>query len=376
MRMPLGPMGRQTLLSLVVLVSTGTAQWSIEPILSTMYDDNVANNVLQVTDRMTTLRLNPGYGFGGERWEARLFYDGALNYYQTVTDMSNQIHSANLEMSFFSGEDDRNVLDLAAGLGQGLYRGSYSFYDNTQFTASLQYKQFLDDRIINTLGYRFRTIGFSQVNDLSYTEHALSGGFRFAMSTGTTLILQSDLGAKYYATANLASDGVHMQSEMFTLKPDVAQLTGMARIGQSIAEGTGLSLTAKYQWNIAKQSRFLSSSTGAISDDELFDDHYGYEGLQANVMLTQVLPGSVLVRLTGGVQNRFYSSLAAYDLDGIQLADQRIDNRSYVSLFLQKEFTNGFRLKAAFDFIKNSSNDTFYNYRNNVLALELSIPLE
>ena len=120
--------------------------------------------------------------------------------------------------------------------------------------------------------------------------------------------------------------------------PSVTQLTGMARIGQSIFEGTGLSLTSRYQWNIQKQTRYLSSSSGVISDDELFDDHYGYEGLQTSLMLTQVVSESMLLRVSGGLQNRLYSSLAAYDLEGNQVADQRVDDRSYVSVYLEKTF--------------------------------------
>jgi hypothetical protein len=139
-------------------------------------------------------------------------------------------------------------------------------------------------------------------------------------------------------------------------------------------EGTGLSLTTKYQWNIQKQTRYLSSSYGAVSDDELFDDHYGYEGLQTSLMLTHLLSESMLLRVTGGVQNRLYSSLAAYDLDGNVLSSQRNDQRASLSLLFQRDFQMGFTLKAAIDFIRNYSNDPYYDYRNTAVALELSLP--
>ena len=156
--------------------------------------------------------------------------------------------------------------------------------------------------------------------------------------------------------------------------PSVTQLTGTARIGQSIFEGTGLNLTSRYQWNIQKQTRYLSSRYGVISDDELFDDHYGFEGLHTSIMLTQVVSESMLLRITGGLQNRLYSSLAAYNLEGNQVASQRVDERSYVSVFFQKSFEIGFTLKAAYDLIWNASNDAYYDYNNNAITVEITLP--
>jgi hypothetical protein len=255
-----------------------------------------------------------------------------------------------------------------------VYRGNYAFYNHLLVSASARYKQFLSDRIINNLGYVFRSVSFPQMADFSYTEHAFSGGFSFALPTQTTLILQSDLGAKYYSTIIPAGGSGSMKSGGMSFVPDVAQCTGLVRIGQSILEGTGVSLMTKYQWNVRKQSRFLNSSFGAVSDDELFDDHYGYEGLQTSLTLTQVLSESMLLRMTAGIQNRAYSSLAAFDLDGNQLSTQRIDQRSYLSFLFQKEFEIGFSINVAFDLIRNSSNDQFYDYRNKALTLELSLP--
>jgi hypothetical protein len=162
---------------------------------------------------------------------------------------------------------------------------------------------------------------------------------------------------------------------MASVTPGVTQLTGMLRIGQGIVDGTGLSLTSKYQWNIQKQTRYLDSSYGLLSDDELFDDHYGYEGLQLSLMLTQVVSESLLLRITGGFQDRNYSSLSAYNLDGVQLSDQRVDRREQLTIFVQKTFEFGMTFKAAMDLIRNSSNDPFYDYRNSAVSLEVSLPI-
>jgi hypothetical protein len=356
-----------------IVTGNAFAQVGFEPRVSTMYDDNILNNYQRISDKVSTLTLDAGYGFGGKHWDGKVFYDGALNYYQTFTDRTNQFHSVQASFAHYSGEDEENVLNVGFSYGQGFYRGSNTFYDHDQIAATVHYKQFLSEFAINNLGYTFRSIRFSSLSDFSYSEHALSGSLSFALPTQTTLIVQTDLGAKFYSTPNAISETDGMRKGGMSFAPGVIQFSPLVRIGQSIVEGTGLSLTTKYQWNIQKQTRYLSSSYGAISDDELFDDHYGHEGLQLSLTLTQILPESMLLRVTGGVQNRLYSSLAAYDLDGNVLSSQRNDQRSSLSILLQKDFEMGFTLKGAVDFIRNFSNDSYYDYRNTAVALEMSL---
>jgi hypothetical protein len=358
----------------LITFSVTRAQFALETSVAGMYDDNINNNYLHLSDKISVLNLNTGYSLEAGNWNAQAYYDGILNYFQSVVERTNQFHSGNLLFVHSSGVDDEDVLNIGFSAGRGYYRGSYSFYDHSLVSASANYKQFLSDHIINKIGYTFRLVSFDDLSDFSYSEHALSGSFSFALPTSTTLILQGDLGAKFYSVANPLEGSGGMRKSTISIMPGVTQLTGMARIGQSIFEGTGLSLTSRYQWNIQKQTRYLSSSYGVISDDELFDDHYGYEGLHTSLMLTQVVSESMLLRITGGLQNRLYSSLAAYDLEGNQVANQRVDERSYVSVFLQKSFDLGFTLKAAYDIIWNASNDAYYEYDNNAVTVEFTLP--
>lgn len=353
----------------------GQAQWSFDPRVVTMYDDNLANNAAHLTDWSTTLLLAPGYTLEGAAWDLRMSYAGAFKLFHSLTDMSNQVHAANVAGSWYWGDEQENSVDVGLAIGRGLFRGDFAFYDHTLASATGQVKQFLTPTIIQTAGVQVRSVDFDDVEDLSYVEQSLSVDLRWAVVSGTTLIAQADLGAKYYRLP-LVIDTLGTRGATSTLfAPDVAQWTGMLRVGQSLAEGTGLSVMAKYQWNARKQSRFLAASTGDISDDELFDDHYGYEGFHGNVMLTQVVSPSILLRLTAGQQTRMYSSLAAYDMDGLSVADQRVDQRRYLSLFLQKTTEQGYVLRAALDLIRNVSNDAYYDYGNTAITAELAIPL-
>lgn len=362
-------------MALLIFCFTGAqSQISLETSVSTMYDDNINNNSLQLTDKIATLGFKIGHGWEDERWSTLVFYDGTVNYFNTIIDRTNHFHSANVLYTRLFGDNDENVFNAGFSYGKGFNRGDYTFFDHSSFTVFANYKQFLGENILQKSGYAFQTISLTQLGNFSYSEHALYGNLSFALPTQTTVITQADLGVKYYLSSDSAASVRGSGKNKTSLLPDVTQLKGMIRVGQSITEGTGLSIMTQFQWNIQKQSRYLSSEYGVLSDDELFDDHYGYEGLHASLMLTQLITESMLLRITGGVQNKIYSSLSAYDLDGNPVADQRNDQRSYLNVVFQKEFEIGFSLTAGYDLIRNKSNDYTYDYWNNAMTLEFRMP--
>jgi len=191
--------------------------------------------------------------------------------------------------------------------------------------------------------------------------------------------LEGDLGTKIYTTANVEEVTVaghgrrHNRNLSSTSTPRVTQFIGIARVGQAIIAGTGLSMTAQYQINLQKASHYLTSQEGVIADDELFDDHYGYEGLQATVMLTQLLPAGMVMKIAGGMNERNYTGQPAFDLTGAQLDDQRLDHRRNFALQVEKSFESlGVSFGLAYDYIDNNSNDAYYDYTNHAFTALLS----
>lgn len=362
------------IVGIVLLRQPTAAQIGIEASLGSMYDDNVNNNSLQLKSNVMTLRMNGGYTWDGEFSNTRLFYDGSLNYYQSLLERTNHFHSGNLLYTHQEGSEGDNLFHLGGMYGMSLNRDSYTFYDHTLVSAFADYRYFVNDWFINKFGYTFRMLNFSSLSDFNYTEHALFVHGAFAATSSTTAIVQADLGTKFYTSTPSGTTSSMRKGMSSSLLPSVTQLIGMVKVGQRITEETGVSLTMRYQWNLQKQSRYLSSDYGFISDDELFDDHYGYEGLHTSLLLTQFLSESMVLKVTGGIQNKFYSSLPAYDLDGNVIADQRSDIRTYMNILFQKNFDAGFSLKAAYDLIGNTSNDAFYDYGNSAMSFEVTVP--
>jgi hypothetical protein len=352
-----------------------SAQVFTEITLTNMYDDNVNNSVDRLESNILRMDLSGGYSIEGERNGLDLSYNGSFSYYQSVLSRTNQFHSADLLYTNLSGDDDENRFRLGASYGAGVNRDLNSIFDHSLLSASADYKYFLSERFIHTVAYSFRSVQFPSLTDFSYSEHALMTNGAVAVTGTTTAILQLDLGTKFYATGMSGSSSSMRKGVMSSILPSVTQLTGMMKVGQGITDQIGISLSARYQWNIQKQTRYLSSDYGYISDDELFDDHYGYQGLHTAVQYTQLISETLTGKITGGIQNREYSSLAAYDMQGNLTSSQRNDVRSYLNFLVKKDIPSlGVTVKTSVDLIDNTSNDAYYDYKNTAVSVELSLP--
>lgn len=361
--------------ALFIMIQSVSSQVFFQSSISTMYDDNVNNNAEQLKSAVSSLQLNGGYGWTGEESDVNVFYDGSFVYYNSLLERTNQYHSLNLEFGTVFGEESEHSFSIGTSAGSGVNRDSYTVFDHSVYSLSTNLKIMMNEWMILKGGYSARSMSFSNLSDFSYSEHAVFAHTAFAVSSVTTVILQTDLGSKFYAATPSGESETMRKGGLSSLMPSVTQVIGTVKVGQRLSDALGLSLTERYQWNIQKQTRYLSSEYGFISDDELFDDHYGYEGLHSTLALTALLSQSVTVKLTGGIQNKLYSTLPAYALDGTFVADQRKDARSYVNFGIKKNFDDaGFSLTAAVDFIQNSSNDAFYSYKNNAVTVELGIP--
>ncbi len=289
-----------------IFAAPAMSQFTVETNIGTMLDDNIDNNYLQIADRIASGSLKTGYGWSSDQTETGFYYTGGLSYYSQIIDRSFYTHHLNFDYEWKFGEENASTLNASAGFSTRLDRGSYTIYDHHIYNGKLQLQHFFTDMLKGEGTYTFNYVRFNELPVFNYTEHVLSTEGAAYLSTKTTLIARANIGMKIYSTANYdsttASSGMgHGRKNSNQSTPTVTQLIGMVRIGQSIFENTGLSLTAQYQWNIQKESRYLASEYGNISDDALFDDHYGYEGLQLSGMLTQVILSDARIRIVGSL---------------------------------------------------------------------------
>ena len=375
-------MKRAPVLALLIslLSAPASGQWSGGVQLGTMLDDNAFNNYLQVKDRLTEVSLQGAHDWETERGNLQLFYSGTLDYFSLLPSRTYQTHSAGGAYSQLFGDDDPTLLNAGGTFTLRDNHDEFSIYDHSQVSLYGNIHCPLSDLLRIRGGYAFRSVIFNELQDLDYLEHAFFIQSSISLLTRTTVILQTDLGFKTYTTPTAedtqgsGSQRGRRWGETATSTPGVTQLTGTVRIGQGITEETGISLTGKYQLSLVKESRYLTFEDGILTDDEIFDDHYGYEGPLASLMVTQLLPAGLRLRATGSIQERHYSDRPAFDLLGVQIASQRIDTQSILSLSFDKAFPSlGLQASLVYDHIINASNDPFYSYRNHALSLWLTV---
>jgi hypothetical protein len=365
--------------TLLATAIPASAQWSAGFQLGTLIDDNAFNNYLQVRDRLTECTLQGAYDWESDVSNTQAFYTGSLNYFALLPSRTFQLHAGGLTYSRLFGEDGETVLNAGGTFSLRDNHEEYSLYNHSQMSLYGNLRGFLSDNLAMKGGYSFASVAFADLEGLNYTEHYAFVQGALTLPSRTTIIMQADLGFKQYATPNTDSASLSYggsgkgKRASEVPAPGVTQLIGTFRLGQGITEGTGLSLTGQYQLSLRKESRYLTFSGGILTDDELFDDHYGYDGPLASVMVTQMLPADIRVRASGQAQRRLYSDRPAFDLSGLQVSSQRIDTRSVFSISADKGFPDmGISLTLTLDHIVNSSNDAFYTYRNTALSARLS----
>ena len=366
------------ILGSLLSVIPATAQFSVEAEVGTMVDDNVNNNSLRLSDRIISAGLQAGYDWTTDRTNTTLQYNGGYNYFTMVPGRSNQVHAGGITFAELFGDDEETLWNAAASYSVRTDREEFAYYDNSAAMLSSSLKHQFSDMFVGRTGYTMRLMRFPNLSSFDHAEHQFFIQGSAFLPSRTTIIGQVDLGMKLYSTPNedttVVATGRGRRSSALS-SPGVTQLAGSVRIGQSLFEQTGLSVAGGYQLNLRKDTRYLGSTSGLIADDEIFDDHYGYEGPQATLMLTQILPWDIKARLTGTWQWRTYSTQPAFDEAGTQIASQRLDTRSAVNVtFTVPLPALRCTLGLAYDHIWNASNDPFYAYTNNAFTVQLSFP--
>jgi hypothetical protein len=370
---------RHSILFLILLPLTASGQFSGGIQVGALIDDNVFNNYLQIADRVTEVSLQGAYDWDTESTNLQLFYTGMLDYFAHLPSRTFQVHTAGLAYSHALDEHEGALLNVGGDYALRDNRDEYAIYDHSQISLYGNLQWDVTDPLRLKGGYAFRTVAFAELQEFDYTEHVLFIQASTSLPTRTTFIVQGDLGFKTYATPNADTTTTSYsrrqwgRREAETSTPGVTQLITTVRIGQGITETTGLSLTGQYQLSLDKESRYLTFDDGVVTDDEIFDDHYGFDGPLIGLTATQILPADVQIRATGSIQERQYSNRPAYDLAGTLVASQRIDTRGVLSLSVDKSFPSlGLRASLVYDHINNASNDAYYSYRNDALSLWLS----
>jgi hypothetical protein len=372
-------------LQMLFFQPTVNAQLTKQVGIQLVYDDNAFTNYSQITDYSTELSWYVAQDFvGGDNWEHRVFYNGFANLYKTYSRRFSHYHTLGYATAVSPlGQGD--ILSLGANLALNRRTEYYEYSNYSQTIAFINYKLWPADKFIAHAGYRARFRSYQNLPELSHLEHHLFSRFSYFLPSKTSLIASMSFGIKNYKpyTYQIETDeaGRGRRGSTTTITEDNATLRQLRlglKIGQAIANGTGLSLFYLNRINLGQQSYFGENQYILLfKEEDIFDDPYSYGGFDAGVTVTKLLPWRV--KSSFGFEYRYkeYSS-QALDLAGESLPGEplRLDRRSQIWLTVARTFplqntVQNVSVLFRVLYMLNRSNDQFFDYTNLLIATGL-----
>ncbi len=147
-------------------------------------------------------------------------------------------------------------------------------------------------------------------------------------------------------------------------------------VGQMLTERTKINAYAVLRENPVSESRyFVNREDFIFYEEEIFNDIYSNDGITYGGTLRHYFNQYVMVGIEGKHSTRNFTSLPVADTAGNSLDYLREDKLfafGIIANFDMSFMINGLSLEAGWNYIKNESNDYFYDYTNNLYAASIS----
>jgi hypothetical protein len=396
----------------VLFASTVSGQWTKSVSLNSGYDSNAFRNSANQPDFVNQLSGYLAKSTSGENWQLRIFYRGNLSLFKNNNERNYHSHKLGTAWSrYISGKG--SLLNL--GINGSLRKNGavYNYYDFREASGygNINFKMDATSNFVT--GYKLRGRWYANLPELNYLEHYFFTRFSHSFQTRTTLQLEGNFGTKGYSRQitetigdnwnddwNIGGYNNHEQGRrsghqgmgrndnwaadnpQVTSRPSSDQWVIKARVAQSLSKSIGLSVNFLLRRNSNENVRYLSGQvSGYVSEDELFDDRYGYESEEIEAMFTQIFPWGITLK--SGVEPKWknYVNRPALDSQGSVLASRelRIDRQMIAWAGVNKVFSildgNDARAEIEYTWIDNQSNDAYYNYQISIVTVGLAISL-
>ena len=338
------------------------AQFSFYTGYDGYYDDNIYNNYLGISDFINNISFGTSYDFGSTSNNLNVYYDGNLTYFNENVFRSSSTHRAGIVNTYYAGEG--NPLNIGANYGWRGYEEGYEIYDWKQLSLYANYKHYTVDNDFILTGYVYNKINYLNLEIFSYNEHKAFIKYRSLFSSKTSLLLGVGGDFKDYIQKYQSS----------SLADNALQVRSFVQLAQSLSDNTGLSVYAQFRKNIISGNRYVNIGDYFYYEDEILYDQYSNEGYDGGIKIKQMLSPILILSGYANYANKYFPNLPAADLEGNSLDYNREDNQLRFGAQLEVSLGGiipGLYGDLNWDYIKNNSNDSFYNYKNQMLSAGL-----
>jgi len=416
-------------MALAVILSPGAAlpQMDLRVGNNFLVDDNIFRNYYGQSDMVNIPYASLGYQIAPEESSNQVYfgYNGQFYFFNELSRRDFSVHEFGIDYNYlFSNSRDR--LALGGNVETRVNPAEYNYYNYTSLGLYANWKKYLREDLMLLAGYNLAGRQFSEFPEFNYVEHVFALQTSWFLPSRTTIQLSGSLYHKNYTTGIQSLDSVYVEpvqaeqvqktaekmqmrrrgmgggwfmnpnmeiteiivtegSYWYTVQQAEFPSTDQVRLGltvaQSLAKGTGLSFSYTARLNPHARNRYLSGlGESVLNNEELFDDHYSYNGHEGRLQVRQVLPWQSDLTAAFTLRRRFFSGRPALDEVGMLLpsGESRLDRAALFELDFTKRIPrSGNRILQGMNFSvsmgagRNNSNDAYYNYSSLYMMIAL-----
>lgn len=314
--------------------------------------DNVFQNRYLEKDQLSSLNFYLDKDFS----EFSLFTEGNYVYLHENSDFSYYFHGFGLD--FLHPVNEKSALYFAF-IGQGaFYRLDYDDFNYLSLNFLGSFKTYLSPTSILKSNYalEYKLYEYSLYD---FVSHFLDVSFDSYFQTRTTIKAELNWGYKNY-----------LRSFTQTEEGQAIQILAVKGLmAQGVGGRIGLNISGTKQWTLSGENPFSSIDEFYMVENPSYDE-YSWQGYQISSELTILVPWNIELKIGYTRSEKEFPGIESMDLEGNPLGVIRQDTRAQFEARLEKNFSD-FSLFFSYLYIDNHSNDSFFDWQGNFLAVGL-----
>ncbi len=314
--------------------------------------DNVFQNIYLEKDQLSSLNFYLDKDFS----KISFFTEGNYVYLHRNSSFSYYFHDIGLDYLYPVNEKSAFYFAL---IGQGaFYRADYDDFNYLSLNVLSSFKTYLSPTLILKSNYalEYKHYGYSLYDFIS---HLLDVSFDSYFQTRTTIKAELDWGYKNY---------LHSLSQ--TEEAQAIQILAVkGLVAQGMGGRVGLNVSGTKQWTLSGENPFSSIEEFYMVENPSYD-RYSWQGYQVSSELTILVPWNIELKMGYTRSEKEFPGIESMDLDGNPLGVTRQDTRTQFEARVEKNFPK-FSLFFSYLYIDNQSNDSFFDWQGNFLAVGL-----
>lgn len=400
---------------IILLVSFKSfPQLSVYGSASYGYFQNPLYNYQDLPDQLKQTYTELSYSKSFAASKLNLNYIGGLVIFNRFEERNYYEHNFTTNYNIFFSKDNsdqeseentiqdsvNNHLNFLLKIGGRHDKEAFKDFNNFGSSLSSSYKFMLNDNFYSALTNAFEYRDYSNITILSNITDVLKLQFGNKENKTFNYGLGLSGGFKYYIES--VYDTSRFENiRSFTIKP-----SGKGKTGANIkvpsnkeilispqSNGTvqfiadvfaktywntnSFQLNLLYRYNPNTLVRYLAqyANTTFLTED-IYNDFFAYEGFEINSRLIQKIFYDIEIRLDASFQQKKFGA-PALELIGTQIADQRLDYRTFIETYISRYFNVsdnlGLGVAISSGFVRNQSNDAYNDFSGYYISFSLGL---